>query len=303
MSWGTDNADEDQWSRTEQVAEERDPWERAETVREITIDGEGRKILLIKKVLKTEKKRPVTMVDLRAKLPKFGEGLVYNKDLVAKDPPLVLELSKVDPIFRPARDEVVRLWGEVERMTIDVSGDPALLKYAKQLAPTASAGPAKEEEKPAGGAGSGEAKMTWAAAADKKKAAAVEKAVGSSGRGGNAGGVSKDTQEEIKHSVIRISNLADHISETEIRRLFGPEGGLGRIVKLFIAKDIKDNRKGFAYVYYGTDEDGIQAVQKMRRTAFKNTIMTVDFGTVKPPRAGGPGAGGGDRAERRQDRD
>jgi hypothetical protein len=293
MSW-TENVDEDQWSRQAPSApDERDRWDRAQTVTEITIDEEGRKMMLIKKVLKTEKQRPVTMVDLRAKLPKFGEGLVFNKDLVAKDPPMVLELSKVDPIFRAARDEVVRLWGEVERAAVDVSGDPALLKYAKQLAAPTPA-PAKTEEKPsAAPAASSDSKMTWEEMRAQKKAAAAEKATGGAGGAGSAPSRAVDTQEEIKHSVIRISNLADHISETEIRRLFGPEGGLGRIVKLFIAKDGQDNRKGFAYVYYGSDEDGIKAVQKMRRTAFKNTIMTVDFGTVKPPRAGGGGGGGG----------
>ena len=280
MSWTENVEDENQW-QAPVVQEERDPWERAATVTEIAIDQEGRKMLLIKKVLKREVQRPVTMVDLRAKLPKFGEGLVYNKDLVAKEAPLVLELSKVDPIFRAARDEVVRLWGEVERATVDVSADPALQKYAKQLTAATAAAKAEPEKQAAASTSGATEKVTWEEMRNQKKAAAAGKAVGSTTA------VAKDTQDELKHSVIRISNLADHITENEIRRLFGPEGGLGRIVKLFIAKDSQDNRKGFAYVTYGTDEDGIKAVQKMRRTAFKNTIMTVDFGTVnksKPPR-------------------
>ena len=79
--------------------------------------------------------------------------------------------------------------------------------------------------------------------------------------------------------MIRISNLVDSISQAEIHRLFGPDNDLGRIERLFLARDAEGTRKGFGYITYKRAVDAANAIAKMNKRAFKHVILMVDYGT------------------------
>lgn len=247
------------------IAQEEMKWANAQTVVEYEVSN-GTKYRVTKKVLKEKIMRPISAADLRAKLPKFGEGKNPREDLITMDPVVVLELGAVDPLVKACKDDVVRLWGEIETKDVkDRIKDPKLALYQKILAQKKKAAPVVVAA-PVAAAASGEA-MTWAQKREMTKAAQNPD-------------VAKDVEKALTKNVVRVSNLSDFISEVELRRLFGTENNLPMIKKIFIAKDkTTGQRRGFAYITYATDNDGITVVNRMRRTAFKNTILTVDFGT------------------------
>ena len=229
--------------------------------------ADGSKNRIVKRVKTIKTVRPQNMADIRAGWKKFGKGLENEPGLTQKEQPIPFELGALDADEKKCRDEVVK--------TMNLSLDapikiPQIRKSALATAPVAAAtqqGGTSTSDAVDGG------KKTWAAAKkseaeDKKKAAPAGP---KNGPGSNA----------TPNEVIRISNLTDEISEVEIRRLFGPGNELGDIRRVFIAKDKKGERRGFAYVTYGSVRDAQQAVAKMHKRKFKHAVLLVDYGTAR----------------------
>lgn len=250
----------------------QDPWAKSRLVFEFE-EQDGVRYRVTKQVREYKVTRPFTMVDHRATWKPFGDSVNAEKDLFATEATVVLELGEVDPLEKQCRDEVARMWGDVERQTVTVK-DPNLARYAataKAKAAEDAANAAKAAAaSPAASPNTDGKGKTWGQAQKDKRdtAKAVE--------------LSKDSGEKLAKNVVRISNLSDMINEIELRRLFGEENNLPPIQRLFIAVDKETNqRRGFAYITYKSDADGERVVNKMNPTKFKNTVLKVDFGTNK----------------------
>ncbi|EKG05097.1 hypothetical protein TCSYLVIO_003837 [Trypanosoma cruzi] len=167
-------------------------WENAKTVIETVTDSENKRYEIVKKVRTYHVDRPVTVVDIRAKWKRFGKSGDNNQDLVSRDPPIVLELGEIDPFERVARDEIVRLMNEVERMKIEVT-DPRLARFAK----------IKEEQEKAALEETTQTdqpkERTWAAARGEKSSAQRK----------------EDTDRRL-----RITNISDDITREELYNIF-----------------------------------------------------------------------------------
>jgi translation initiation factor 3 subunit G len=277
-SWGDSTFDgsEPQSPQSPQndIAPTADPWAKAKLTFEFE-EVDGTRYRVTKQVREYTVTRPFTMVDHRATWAKFGDAAKadVSNDLATAEALVVLELGEVDPLEKQCRDEVSRMWGDVERMTVTVK-DPNLARYAAaaQQAKSAAAAVAAQVAAASPAASpteDGKAK-TWGQAQKDRR------------EGEKATEVSKDATDTLSKKVVRISNLSDFITEAELRRLFGDENGLPSIQRLFVAVDkTTGQRRGFAYITYKSDADGERVVNKMNPTRFKNTVLRVDYGTNK----------------------
>ena len=78
--------------------------------------------------------------------------------------------------------------------------------------------------------------------------------------------------------IIRISNLTEEISQNELYKIFGPRNNIGKIKKIYIAKDNDGNRRGFAFITYADTLTAMKAVETLNKKSFKHTILQVDYG-------------------------
>ncbi|KEG11816.1 RNA-binding protein [Trypanosoma grayi] len=225
----------------------KEAWDNAKMVVETVTDSENKRYEIVKKVRTYHVDRPATVVDIRAKWKRFGKDAGNMQDLVSRDPPIVLELGDVDPLERVARDEVVRLMNEAERMKIEVT-DPRLQRFAK----------IKEEQRKAAleeAAPSDQAKeRTWAAARGEKSSAQRK----------------EDTDRRL-----RITNISDDISKEELYNIFDTDEY--HIEKLFLPKDsVTGNYRGFAFITFEDADQADRCLRKTKGTArFKNTVMRI----------------------------
>ncbi|KAG8346867.1 putative RNA-binding protein [Trypanosoma vivax] len=223
--------------------ERKAAWDKAKAVTEIVTDKDGRRYEVTKKICKYQKERAATAVDVRAKWKRFD--LETNgsdtQDLVSREPPIVLELGNVDPVERMARDEVMRLMSEVERMRITVA-DPALARHIK------------EAEEQASGQGEQGKEATWAEAHSKTLAPA------------------KDETERR----LRISNISDDITTMELQNIFNTDEY--RTEHIFLSKDRNtQNNRGYAFITFQTPEQAERCLARTeRKIRFKNTVMHIE---------------------------
>ena len=229
-----------------------------------------------KKMIKKTVEQQPSAADLRKKWAPFGLSLDPGNEfgLTAVDKTVYLELGTVDPVEKACRDEIMSLMHNSQNIRVEVPLAKHLAKMRKDHAieatQVAGASPASPTDGPAPADGE---KRTWAQARKAKaEPTAAEKAAGKAAA-------------PVVHNVIRVSNLVDSISPAEVHRLFGPENGLSKIQRLYIAKDSKGDRRGFAYITYDTAHQATAAIQKMNRKPFRNVILLVDYGT---PNSAGP---------------
>ena len=94
-----------------------------------------------------------------------------------------------------------------------------------------------------------------------------------------AAGGDKGKPQVYERNKVRVSNLVDTISSAELSRIFGPENGLGTIMKIYQPKYKDGAPKQFCYITYRTTAEADAAVKKNNRVAFKNVVLVVDYGT------------------------
>lgn len=258
MAWVQD----DDTTAAEPIIVEDNKWQDATTAFEFErVDGVQYRVTKQTRTFTVQ--RPFGAADLRSRWAKFGEA-ASGVDYTEKEPTQLLELGSMDPIEKKCRDEVFRMWDELAAVTVTVT-DPTLARFAKANASAAASTPTSAspavEEKPA--AESDGKPKTWGQKRDEDRKAKP----------------ALSNKEKFKANAIRILNLNEHISLGELQTLFGPEGGFGKIVNIFIAKDAQGNYRGFAYITYEQEEVARKVVEKMKRVPFKNTILTVDWAT------------------------
>ncbi|CBH10480.1 RNA-binding protein, putative [Trypanosoma brucei gambiense DAL972] len=231
------------------LADKEAAWKNAKVVTETITDAENKQYEIVKRVLQYRVDREATPVDVRAKWKRFGRATnpADQKDLVSRDPPIVLELGEVDPFERMAREEVMRLMNEVERYTVEVK-DVHLARYAKVK---------EEQERAAKEAAAPDdqgKERTWAAARGDKTSVQHK----------------EDTDRRL-----RITNISDDISREELYNIFNTDEY--RIDKLFLPTDGKtSNYRGFAFITFETPEQAERCLSRTKGVArFKNTVMHI----------------------------
>lgn len=231
---------------------------------EIKTRPDETKVRVTKRVITTVLERPVTMADFRAKWFHFGKE--NEAGLTVKEPQVPLELGGSDPDERRARDEVIKLLNlsldaPVKVKALRKSALATTLATNQQVAAAAASSSNEPEQK------------TWAQARQTKKEQE------------QAAKLTTGPVETKNYFCVRIQNLTSEITETELRRLFGPENPAlklkGKIKKMFVSKDKDGNYRGFAYVTYFHDTDAAQVIQVMNKTRFKQVILALDYGTER----------------------
>lgn len=228
-------------------------WEHAEVVREMEQDADGNSFEVIKKVRKYHVDRPIAPFDLRAKFVRFGKATGDQHLLVAKEPPLALEMGTVDSYERESRNEVKRFMHELSNTEVKIT-DPAYASVVKEerLRKQQDEGHATASPTTEGGA-----TATWGAnrgTATKSSAAARD-----------------DDGEALRK--VRVTNLNDNITETNLRTIFGTDGMV--VDRLFYPTDRDTGRVlGYAFI---TFEDRWMAEEalKKEKLRFKNVVINV----------------------------
>ncbi|XP_011499205.1 PREDICTED: eukaryotic translation initiation factor 3 subunit G-like [Ceratosolen solmsi marchali] len=97
--------------------------------------------------------------------------------------------------------------------------------------------------------------------------------------GGNKRGDSMLMQRRDDTTAIRISNLSENTTDTDLEELVKK---FGAIHKFYLAKEKNTNVcKGFAYVHYKTKEDAARAINGLHGHGYDYLILSVDWS--KPP--------------------
>uniref|UniRef100_A0A7S1Q6D1 RRM domain-containing protein n=1 Tax=Neobodo designis TaxID=312471 RepID=A0A7S1Q6D1_NEODS len=253
-----------------------------------------------KKLVKRMVERPATMVDVRKRTwKKFGDAAEGNKDITAKEKPVFLELGNVDPLEKACNDEVLTMLHNSANLRVEVPLTAHLQKLKRELmekggktgAAAAAAATAGSPGASPAGSPTGGAPMTWAERQKMRKNDPKAAAGGPGAAGAAPGGPRKD----FERNTVRVSNLVDTISQAELTRIFGPENGLGQIMRFYQPRFRDGGPKHFCYISYRTAKEADEAVAKNNRIAFKNVVLLVDYGTDRGAAPGGAGAPGGPR--------
>lgn len=222
--------------------------------------------------------RPATMVDVRRRTwKKFGEAVSNDAEVTVKEKPVFLELGTIDPLEKACTDEVLTMIHNSQSLRLEVPLSAHLAKLRREAAASgkegagaaaAKASAAEAASSPAASPTSAGGGQTWAERNRLKK----------NERDAAAGG-DKGKPQVYERNKVRVSNLVDTISSAELSRIFGPENGLGTIMKIYQPKYKDGAPKQFCYITYRTTAEADAAVKKNNRVAFKNVVLVVDYGT------------------------
>jgi len=92
---------------------------------------------------------------------------------------------------------------------------------------------------------------------------------GADGKGKGKGGF--DQQQEAS---LRVTNLSEDVKEGDLQDLFS---SVGRLQRVYLAKDENGASRGFAFVTYYTRDDALKAIKKLHGYGYDNLILQVQF--------------------------
>jgi len=94
-------------------------------------------------------------------------------------------------------------------------------------------------------------------------------------RGGNRRGETMGQSNRKDETTIRVSNLPESMSETDMQELCGP---FGKIDRIFLAKDRTTGVcKGFAFVTYQSRETATRALGALNGYGYDHLILNVEW--------------------------
>lgn len=82
-----------------------------------------------------------------------------------------------------------------------------------------------------------------------------------------------DPQQQQEQS-LRVTNLSDDVKEGDLQDLFS---AVGRLQRVYLAKDDLGNSRGFAFITYYSREDALRAIKKLHGFGYDNLILQVMF--------------------------
>lgn len=87
--------------------------------------------------------------------------------------------------------------------------------------------------------------------------------------------IEKSSHNKNRLAAIRISNLSESFTHTDLVELVKP---FGHVKKFFIAKDRSTNKcKGFAYVHFKSRDDASRAIATLNNYRYDHLILSVDW--------------------------
>ncbi|CCW66515.1 unnamed protein product [Phytomonas sp. Hart1] len=241
-----DDDDDDFDEEEEEFIDEEELWANAKLVRKVEADVDGNQFEVIKKVRQYHVDRPITEVDLRAGLKRFGKATADQSNIVSKEPPLALELGAVDQFERESRNEVKRLLHEVGNTEVKVNDSHLQIivkeEHLKRQAEMANA--LKTD--------AGNRETTW---------------------GSNRTNAPKERDSQDFKRRVRVTNVGDNITEDNLRNIFGSDGAV--VERVYLPRDRDTNQnKGFAFITF-KEVSMAEQILKRHDYKFKNVVMHV----------------------------
>eukprot|EP00744_Colponema_vietnamica_P009836 GILI01013960.1.p1 GENE.GILI01013960.1~~GILI01013960.1.p1 ORF type:complete len:241 (-),score=73.19 GILI01013960.1:59-781(-) len=234
--------------------------------------------------------RARALVALRSKWLQFGTEIVDSNILGGKvasfETAQIFELGDVDPIEKNAKAYVNELLATEAKVT-PVLREAGLRKVQVEMEAQESEKRRIREEtlkaaetkmaSAAGPSGPKREGKTWASnMAERNKKAPEKDALRTK--------MVKDQmtgkQIEVDLCTLRVVGLHG-VSETELRRLFGEDNGLGRVARMTIPKGEDGQSRGFAYITYHNPDDADAARRKMDGKTFKFIKFAIDYSAVQ----------------------
>ncbi|GMH43835.1 hypothetical protein BSKO_11769 [Bryopsis sp. KO-2023] len=81
---------------------------------------------------------------------------------------------------------------------------------------------------------------------------------------------------------VRVTNLAEEVTEDDLRDLFSP---FGQISRVFLALDRESQRsRGFAFINYVRREDGARAIKALDGHGYANLILHCEWAAPRAPK-------------------
>lgn len=88
-------------------------------------------------------------------------------------------------------------------------------------------------------------------------------------------GETMNSRRNDEAATLRVTNLSEEASESDLQELFRPFGPLSRV---FLAKDkITNQSKGFAFVSYNKREDAARAIKSLQGFGYDHLILNVEW--------------------------
>lgn len=91
-----------------------------------------------------------------------------------------------------------------------------------------------------------------------------------------------DPPKRYNENSVRVTNLAEEVTEADLHELFSPFGAISRV---FLALDRETGRsRGFAFINYVRREDGMRAINALDGHGYANLILHVEWATPRERR-------------------
>jgi translation initiation factor 3 subunit G len=227
----------------------------------------------------TEKVREPHGVDERRKWKKFGQAAldeesgtqttVQSKDeILLEDPHADTDLQDEDPAAAIAGN-LNAFWAKQQRRQLERKYD---------VGP--SAGGAGEAE--AGGAGAGGWTQVGVGGGAGKYVPPSARAAAGGAMGGSSMAGYKPERRTDDLNTIRVTNLSESTTESDLQELFQR---YGRISRIYLAKDKETlQSRGFAFVSFVSKEDAARAMDELQGFGYDHLILKLEWARPNAPK-------------------
>jgi len=253
-------------------------------ITEYKVDEDGRKVK-VTRIFKIENRRVAKSIAKRKQWKKFGDATSDNQHgpdpattFMGEEVFLTFTTNKEDLNSTEDGDPLKKLQGSSIVKCRYCKGDHWTTKcpYRDSLQPLKEL---EDKEKGKDSDAVAAAELAVAAAGTAGKGGV--KYIPPSLRGGPAGAEPRrgETMSNRRNAdeaaTLRVTNLSEEASETDLQDLFKPFGHLSRV---FLAKDkISNQSKGFAFVSYVKREDAARAIKSLQGFGYDHLILNVEW--------------------------
>lgn len=97
-----------------------------------------------------------------------------------------------------------------------------------------------------------------------------------------AGGSAPEPMRRNSENSVRVTNLAEEVTEDDLKELFMP---FGQISRVFLALDRESQKsRGFAFINYVRREDGARAIKALDGHGYANLILHCEWAAPRAPK-------------------
>lgn len=231
----------------------------------------------------TEKVREPLSVEVRRKWKKFGQAALDEEtgtqttvqskdDIYIDDPNADTDLQEDDPAAAIAGN-LNAFWAKQQRRQLERKYD---------VAGTDSGAGGADQTNAAGGGGGwtqvGAGGSTGKYVPPSARAAA---AAGNAGGGGGMAGFKPERRTDDLNT-IRVTNLSESTTESDLQELFQR---YGRISRIYLAKDKETlQSRGFAFVSFFSKDDAARAMEELQGFGYDHLILKLEWARPNAPK-------------------